>query len=293
MTIAFDVIVEAEFSVKEVTRHHDKEDTCYQWFKLKCRGDLGKSLDDFIILGIEAYHKKTPQSKPLADDLVPIISKEKLDECAEDFLKRHYPEALIEPIPVDPRILAERMGLEVYEQEITEDGTVFGQICFRDTETVKARSILVDPKAYFLRNLGSVNNTIIHECVHWDKHRKFFELGLLLDSSLSKISCQVSGEVDDNKSESVRWMEWQANSLTPRIMMPRQMFLKKAYNILKDRFESGETFIDALEPTIDELAIFFGVSRLAAKIRMIDVGYTNAIGTFNYIDGRYIKPYSF
>ena len=32
MTIAFDVVLEAEFSVKEVTRHYDNEDTCRQKF---------------------------------------------------------------------------------------------------------------------------------------------------------------------------------------------------------------------------------------------------------------------
>jgi transcriptional regulator with XRE-family HTH domain len=88
-------------------------------------------------------------------------------------------------------------------------------------------------------------------------------------------------------------MEWHTTALTHRIMMPRQTFLKKAYEFLKIRFDNGETFFDALEPTIDDLAAFFGVSRLAAKIRMIDIGYEEAIGAFNYIDGRYIKPYAF
>lgn len=42
--------------------------------------------------------------------------------------------------------------------------------------SVKAKTIFVDPNAYFLYNLGKVNNTIVHECVHWDKHGKAFEL---------------------------------------------------------------------------------------------------------------------
>jgi transcriptional regulator with XRE-family HTH domain/DNA-binding XRE family transcriptional regulator len=41
------------------------------------------------------------------------------------------------------------------------------------------------------------------------------------------------------------------------------------------------------------LATFFSVSRTAAKIRMIDAGYEEAIGTFTYIDGRYVKPHRF
>jgi transcriptional regulator with XRE-family HTH domain len=51
--------------------------------------------------------------------------------------------------------------------------------------------------------------------------------------------------------------------------------------------------VEVMEPVIDALATFFGVSRLAAKIRMIDVGYEEAIGAFTYIDGRYIKPHTF
>lgn len=40
--------------------------------------------------------------------------------------------------------------------------------------------------------------------------------------------------------------------------------------------------IDVMEPVIDALALFFCVSRLAAKICMIDAGYEETIGTFTY-----------
>ena len=48
-----------------------------------------------------------------------------------------------------------------------------------------------------------------------------------------------------------------------------------------------------MENVIDEVSYFFMVSRLAAKIRMIDIGYEEAIGTFTYIDGKYVKPHTF
>ena len=294
MAIAFDVVVDAEFSVKEVARHYDIEDTCHQWFKLKCKGDLDNNLDDFIIEEIEIYDRKSAHAQPMSDSLVPILYKEQLDDVATDFLRRYYPEALSAPIPIVPGILAERMGLKIYVQEITAEGMTFGQMFFYDTETVKARSILVDPQTYFLRTLGSVHNTIIHECVHWDKHRKAFELQRLCDNTISRISCQVTGTIKEGKSEAVKWMEWQANALTPRIMMPRQMFIKKAFDVIKKHMANEtEEFLDILEPVIDELAAYFGVSRLAAKIRMIEVGYSAAIGAFNYIDGRYVQPYAF
>lgn len=41
---------------------------------------------------------------------------------------------------------------------------------------IEGQTIVVDPMNFLLRSLGSCNNTIIHECVHWVKHRKVFEL---------------------------------------------------------------------------------------------------------------------
>lgn len=210
---------------------------------------------------------------------------------------------------IEPQVLAEKMGLTVEMREITKDFSVFGQLYFHDCDAVfynedsdemvqthvDARTIIVDPKAFFLRNLGSVNNTIVHECVHWDQHRKAFELERLYNSSATRIKCQVVGGIKDNTRDATDWMEWQANALTPKIQMPLAMFKTEAFKFIKQfRSELGtHELIDVMEPVIDALATFFCVSRTAAKIRMIDAGYEEAIGTFTYIDGRYVKPHRF
>jgi len=309
MKIEFDVIVDAEIEVLEGDYHYDDFDQCNQWFLLRCKGDLDVSLDDFEITAISTYSQKSKMPKPLSDALVPVIYKEELDNVANDFLQRYYPEALKTPMAVDPSKLAEKMGLDVKLQDITEDLSIFGQVFFQDSEaefydpdkdelvltSVKAGTIFVDPKAYFLRNLGSVNNTIVHECVHWDKHRKAFELERLYNSSASKIKCQVVGGIKGSNKEATDWMEWHATALTPRIQMPLAMFKTKAFEFIKlYRQQLGTSeLIDVMEPVIDALAAFFCVSRIAAKIRMVDVGYEEAIGTFTYLDGRYIKPHGF
>jgi hypothetical protein len=131
--------------------------------------------------------------------------------------------------------------------------------------------------------------------VHWDKHRKAFELERLYNSSASKIKCQVVGGIKDSTRDATDWMEWQANALAPRIQMPISTFKMKAFELIKQYKIEMEKFelIDVMEPVIDALASFFCVSRLAAKIRMIDAGYEEAIGTFTYIDGHYVKPHRF
>lgn len=308
MDIEFDVVVEADLNVEDRDYRIEPEN-CSQWFMLKCIGSLDHGLEDFKIINVSEYLNKSRQPNPMSDSLVPIIKTEHLESVATDFLKKFYPQALKNAIYLDPHELAGNMGLNVKQQEITKDLSVFGQIYFHDCYTelydevtdaaveakVESRTILVDPKTYFLRNLGSVNNTIVHECVHWDKHRKAFELQRLYDSDLSKIKCQVVGGIKGNNKEATEWMEWQANALTPKIQMPLEMFKLKAkeiINLFVIKLGSSEN-IDIMEPVIDELATFFGVSRTAAKIRMIEAGYEEAIGAFTYIDGRYIKPHSF
>lgn len=309
MKIEFDVAVEAELEVRESDYHYDESETCRPWFMLKCSGDLECNLDNFKIFSVGLYTSKSKQAKPMSDSLVPLIQSEQLEEVATDFLRRHYQEALKTPMAIEPQKLAKNMGLTVEMREITKDFSVFGQIYFHDCEAefydedgdetvktnVNARTIFVDPKAYFLRNLGAVNNTIVHECVHWDKHRKAFELERLYNTNASKIKCQVVGGIKDNTRDATDWMEWQANALAPRIQMPISTFKMKAFELIKQyKAEIGTSeLIDVMEPVIDALATFFCVSRLAAKIRMIDAGYEEAIGTFTYIDGHYVKPHRF
>ena len=310
MGIAFDVALEAEIEVYEVDRHHDNSDVCNRWFCVKCEADLAQHLDDIHILGVCPYSQKACMERPLDDNLVPYIKPEKLDEAAADFLRRNYPKALLEPMAIDVADLAHEMGLTIESHHITKDFSVFGQIFFADcdaelydaeTDTVinrfiKANTIVVDPKAFFLRNIGSVNNTIVHECVHYDRHRKVFELERLYNSEATQIKCMVIGGVKDNKARTATdHMEWQANCLAPRIQMPIDQFKAKATSVIrKYQEEFGNVpLVDIMASVIEELAVFFCISKQAAKIRMVDAGYQDAIGAFTYIDGRYIRPHAF
>ncbi len=308
--LAFDIILEAEIEVRGSGRRDWETDLCSKWFVLTCTGTLTAGLADFKILKTESYNQKNYRENPLSDALVPYLHADRLDEVATAFLLKYYPEALKTPMPVDTKVLTERMGLQIVTQQLTEDFSVFGQIFFADAESevydyknrkmtirrFEAGTIVVDPQTFLLRNLGSVNNTIVHECVHWDRHRKAFELERLYNASATQIKCIVVGGV---KSESNRtandWMEWQANVLAPRIQMPIGSFKTKAHEFIRKYRQLNNTneLVDVMESVIDELASFFCVSRCAAKIRMVDAGFEEAVGAFTYIDGHYVKPHAF
>ncbi len=161
---------------------------------------------------------------------------------------------------------------------------------------INAKTIVVDPQMYLLRNLGSVNNTIIHECVHWVKHRKVFLLEKLYNAEASSISCEVVGGAASAVAHSAtEQMEKQANQLTPRIQMPAELFKVKAKEyiarFMRESNASHEN--EVMEQVITALETAFGVSKQAAKIRLVELGFDAAIGTYTYLDGHYVKPYTF
>ncbi|WP_294146861.1 helix-turn-helix transcriptional regulator [uncultured Clostridium sp.] len=153
----------------------------------------------------------------------------------------------------------------------------------------------MDKAVAFMYVLGATNNTIIHECVYWDKHQKAFALARLYNKDLTNIGYRVEGGVVGDKAEwnVVDWMEWQANALTPKIQMPLAMVKKRVESLISTYRKSLSAYdmIDIIEPIIDQLVLDFGVSRTAAKIRMLDAGYEEALGAFTYIDGRYVKTH--
>lgn len=315
--IDFDVVINAALIVHDADRYHnDETDYLYQWFSIRCTGDLDCGLDDAKIISVDSYSTAKRRRSELDDQLIPYMPTEAMEREAQGFLKRYYPEALKitcagePPIYVDPVELARRLGLEVKTQRITEDSSVFGRLFFAATDTemysstsehmelvhVNAKTIVVDPEVFLLGNLGKSNNTVIHECVHWAKHYKAFLLEQLYNENASSISCEVVGGArSEMNSRSLGHMERQANSLTPKIQMPAAPFKAKAKEyITKFIRESGARHeIDVMEAVILALHSEFMVSKQAAKIRLVELGFETAIGTFTFIDDHYVRPHSF
>ncbi|SHJ09431.1 ImmA/IrrE family metallo-endopeptidase [Propionispora hippei] len=309
--IFFDVVVSAEIEIAETVKRNRETDGIEQWFRISCSAELEDGFRKFYISDIHIYNKyNNGKENHLSEYLVPIIRKDQLDDVAEEFLKKYYPEALAKPMAVPAREVAKRMGIDVQEVHITKTCSVFGQTYFSDCEiqyydrdaglykplNVKRGTILVDPNVYFMRNVGSMNNTIIHECVHWDLHKKFFELEKLYNKEARSISCQVQEGIRPERNRTpLDWMEWHANSLAPRILMPVKQTRQKIEELIakNKRVLQNDNIADIMESVVFELSEFFEVSRIAAKIRMIDLGYTEAIGVYTYIDDHYILNYAF
>lgn len=311
VTIKFSIIVAATIILKGHYRSDLQEDNTEKWFLLSCIGDLAKNLNDFCVTGIEEYNSKSNDKNPMTDSLVPIYYEGDYEKVATRILNKYFPEALKNPMRLDPEELAKKIGLNVLYRTISADQSVFGQIFFTGSEaelydpstksTVKEKiapkTILIDREASFLRSYGTANATIVHECVHYMLHKKAFAFARLFSKDITRIRCLVDGGVQEAvvDQDTTERMEYQANTLAPKILMPYRTFKCKAEELIekgKIEFDKTET-IDVLEYVINDLSEFYGVSRLSAKIRMIEVGYEEAVGAFTYIDGRYVKPHKY
>lgn len=308
--ILFRAAVQADVIVKGRSRRDYEEDVVYPWFSISFTGILRCGLNMVTITSVGEYSKERfSKEDALSQYLIPYVYSKDLDDHAEKFLKKYCPKALERPMPLPIKEILEAMCLTVYQAPLP-DG-VFGRTYFNNATVniydqgrnivsvdIEEGAILVNPDVFFMRNIGSVNNTIIHECVHWDKHYKFFELQKLINPELTSISCTVVEnykQYSSGLSEELAWMEWQANAIAPKILIPAKTGcakLNEILNILTCTFASDNK-ASIMEIAIKEFAKFFKVSTMAAKIRAIELGFEQVAGVFNYVNGEYYPPFSF
>ena len=307
--ISFSVIVscDIEHSISSTGRVSFTE----KWLDVRCKVLLGVELTDFEIINInECEQQEDSDNDKYSGELVPIISRDAFENEATKFLEKYYPLALQEPVAVPIRKIAEDMGLSVIEDSLlSSELDIFGLVVFEGgnikdknkniiIRNAKRGTVLIDPRVYYERTLGTVNFTIAHECFHWYRHQPYHALMKMLGANdeLGKIiQCSIgSNAKDSEKWKAVDWMEWQANGVAPRILMPTNTAKIKISELVEKyhiHFDGTDGYL--IEEMISELADFYGLSKQAVKIRIREMGFAKVDGTFTYVNGQYVTPFSF
>ena len=250
----------------------------------------------------------------LNDYLIPEIDD--MDEAAENLLTRVYAWREM-PAKIDVYEFARILGLRVYTGRVVSwPQDIMGAVFFKDVDVflsldngkfldhVPGSSIVVDPRVFQERNIGSVNNTIIHECVHYVFHWRVFAFRHITSSSYDgSIIC--STEANENDDNCTRQIERQATAIAPRILMRKEDFVSHTQDLIDEYnqtlIELNSTgqmkgIIDAdiiSRYVIPSLASDYGVSMMSIKIRMIETGFEIARGVDIYLDDKYLRPFSF
>lgn len=305
-----EIIVIANVIVRQYIKGEMEVDTKTKFVSVYAEVELDAGIKNFRIYNTEFksdQYKKSRNLK-LSIDWVPYIRKKDFDDIAEKFLRKYYPQALTQPTPVPVETIVSEMGLSIHQEKLTIDNSVFGKMVFKDTDVeviedeqlvskhFNKGSILVDKDVVFKWNVGSYNNTVIHECVHWELHKVFHEVKMVLDKDHSQVSsCTEENLADSSMWTSLDWMEWQANGIAPRILMPKVQTRIKIRELFQTLtlVNPDISRSELVQEVVDNLATFFEVSRQAAKIRMIDLGFKEANGVYNYLDDRYMHNFAF
>ena len=307
--ISFSVIVscDIEHSISSTGRVSFTE----KWLDVRCKVLLGVELTDFEIINInECEQQEDSDNDKYSGELVPIISRDAFENEATKFLEKYYPLALQEPVAVPIRKIAEDMGLSIIEDSLlSSELDIFGLVVFEDgnikdknknivIRNAKRGTVLIDPRVYYERTLGTVNFTIAHECFHWYRHQPYHALMKMLganDESGKIIQCSIgSNAKDSEKWKAVDWMEWQANGVAPHILMPTNIAKIKISELIEKyhiHFDGTDGYL--IEEMISELADFYGLSKQAVKMRIKEMGYAKIDGAFTYVNGQYVTPFSF
>ena len=233
-----------------------------------------------------------------------ILGKNRLDDYATKFLTKYCKQALVEPMPLPVDDILKDMGLKVQEASLSTNLDVFGCCLLLDSSvdiynhsskeytptSFKAGTILIDPLSEAFYGEGSKRNTLIHEAIHWEKDKRYFEILEIKNKTASEklypILCRQSetfftpSEGKNTKENEVKWLEWQAHRLAPRILMPKNSFKKKALEYIEKLKRQENDSCLSCDNLIEELSKFFIVSRSSVKYRLLEVGLEKVISEF-------------
>ncbi|MBP3854054.1 MAG: hypothetical protein IK990_00395 [Ruminiclostridium sp.] len=259
-------------------------------------------------LGIAAYNdsiKKRSHNR-LDEYLVPVMNKRDFDKYAYNFLEMYYPEALEEDMKIEPEKLVERLGFNLRFETLSKDGSISGTTVFRDkwVSTYKGKKIV---KKHIPHNTVIVSkrediekrSIIMHECVHILSHNLFYELQNYYRELLSSYSAGRSiNFIKNNDCEGLKWAETQANAIPSHISMYYERVCDLIENF-RDKLGRNVDNTDhaGLRSLIDRIAHTYGVSRNSAKKRVIELGYKQARGVYEWGYMEYAEdfdvPYNF
>lgn len=267
--------------------------------KVVLKAEFNETMENVLIEDISVIRKGERFASNGIDSrkFIPRMRKNMLDDVATEFLLKYYPQALDAPTRLPVKTVLRQMGLTVRASDL-EYGK-FGKCYFEaginiradgEEERVPRKTVLYrEAKGNTARK--SANFTLMHEGAHWYCNKDYFARMSIIDPSLV-VANFTDATYTGDYAEDFQIMEWQANALAPRILMPAETTRQKFNELADEIRESGEKNpIRVYEKAIRGLSDFFDVSITTAKIRIIELGYTGLKGIFDYVDGAYTRPY--
>jgi len=283
---------------------------CYEEeFTISATVELHEGIKNFKVNNVQVgiIERDVPLNLRLSEFLVPYITNQEYEKYAREFLEKYFPEGLDEPRLLPPSLLVERMGLKVRYGVLPNE--CFGRIVFAkekitlyDLVDCCERKVMVEPgtivvnyELLFQNSSGLLHNTIVHECLHWYLHGKYFELLKLLNPEETSLSC--CNEINSkSRRADVRnrcFMEIQANAISPLVLMPEESARRKFNELMELSKERNNLLTERLiiYNAVSMFASFFGASFECSVNRLLSLGFTEVSCFKNDDEGKTLPVY--
>ena len=271
-----------------------------QYYRVILFGSLYVKLQDIQVIDV----KKCDKSDICADNLLnhfilPDIRVEDFERIGNE-LFTHYIKVTDTDVD-EPSFLniISNMNTPIFFTDLPDDcfgriNLVESEVNYREYDVYGNRSqeasvyaqpgiILLNKKRYLDEENGEYLITVAHELVHWQFHKKFFMLLVLLGTDSDTMSCKMEPVVfSDSMSDIEKAMciaEWQANSLAMRFAIPSCTVDAVNNEIANDTSTNYENYGDRMQAGVKMFAEEYSVSCFVAKARMRQLGYDFVDGT--------------
>ena len=281
---------------------YEDEKSHYISYKLYVSGNYNKNGISLFFESIEEnVYLKT--GKPWLDEnFVAHYKKAAYDFLASEIRKKYLKN--MKPIEIINEIeLASELGLTIHHRRLSEDGSIFSALCIEETkvrvyearqvfeETFPEKSIIVDDMAINLFGGDkSEKFNIIHECVHYIMHQKFYYCRVS-SGDIKGFFCHTDGSLNNFAQKMYSDIEKQANGITASLLLPKGEIMGHFSNF--KNLDSDLSECDKIKFSIIECSKLFNVSEITFLIRLKELGASNLVGMYEFIDGKFVKPYIF
>ena len=133
--IVSDLLVIGFLNIGGHGRFGYEKDSVEIWLSVKVKYLLADGLHQFSVLKIKPYVPSSEKGPTpyFSKEFVPYVSAKNMDSIAEDILEQYYPEMLQAPMALPIYDFAGNIGVEVEEATLSSDGSIFGEMIFKDS----------------------------------------------------------------------------------------------------------------------------------------------------------------
>lgn len=270
-------------------------------------GTFSKNFDDFRIYGLRIMKNITKfKDDYYTNTLLPHLNTEQMEEQAMRLIKKGYGYSydVNGTTKINPLVIAKALGIKVFFVRLSEDSTVRGVYVMKDADVLIYDDKTRSPK--YVRIIGKtilvekniceqeevVRFTIMHELVHAFVQRFAFYLMAMSRKAFFEFRCPVRINDDLQFMDAfLEKLERQADMIAAYTLMPQISFKRKVSEIQSDYGALRNS--SCVKEMIDKTARHYGVSISAARRRMLELGFNEVQGVYNFIDGKYVPAFGF